>query len=56
MTKDYAYDHGWAEERIRLAGLASCWRWSTTGNSWRGDLFTSKGCSSRNRSMVSSIR
>ena len=21
MTKDYAYDHGWAEERIRLAGL-----------------------------------
>jgi SAM-dependent methyltransferase len=21
MAKDYAYDHGWAEERIRLAGL-----------------------------------
>ena len=21
MTKDYAYDHGWAKERIRLAGL-----------------------------------
>src|SRR5882672_9402226 len=21
MTKDYAYAHGWAEERIRLAGL-----------------------------------
>jgi SAM-dependent methyltransferase len=21
VTKDYAYDHGWAEERIRLAGL-----------------------------------
>jgi len=21
MTKDYTYDHGWAEERIRLAGL-----------------------------------